>query len=949
MTDAGSYIIINRLSMFKIGVNFMQSENNVLVLNLEDNVNTLKMLTLSENSIPEELNGESGFHVYHVRMLTDLILHQLNETEGYSLSDQDITAISVASSLHDIGKAKIPKSILDYPGKLSPLEYDIVKKHTTFGEEIINNCDFSSVGPEIKRYAAEIARYHHERYDGTGYPDGLKGDDIPLSAQVVALADSYDALTSNRSYKNAYSQDVAIQMISSGMCGIFNEVLIDCLLKVVNHSSLVSLRELLNKTRAVVSKNSGFVPEHVLCIGNTEYLTKDFINSAFPDSKVTVVGNTVLGSVDKIKLFRIKKPSVKALFETYDFDVVVYFSGDLTYHTTEKNDAEELREVLEYAKATGRNIKILFLSSLDSSFTEHTDRAILSSAKEKLCDFYSKTSSLDIKVVQIPYLYSGVYEKDFLYKVFEKAHNNKTVVIEDLPTAKMHFISTSDLSQLIERLVDNWKCQSGILSIGDDFKITFLDFTNKLSLLCEDAKFHFTATAEIGNLEVNNRGVRNEYGWFAKISILEDLAEEYQKYLISKQEKTETLWQKIKKWIEEHSLFVKIAELIILFIITELLLHLTDSAVIFSIVDFRMAYIVIMATVHGLNFGMSAAALSSISWLIAKVSTGTNLLTIFYEPTNWLSFVFFFLVGSLCGYIKLRKDDTIRFVNEQNRLLEDKLIFTREIYEDTYKEKRDLKKQIIGSKDSFGKIFDITRKLDTVEPQRLYLQIMETFEEVLENKNVTVYSVNKQSTFGRLEVASRDIINTVSRSISTETYSDVIEKIKGGEIFKNTDFKAEYPMYAAGVYRGDELVLLIFLWHADIDQRTLYYVNLFKILRDLVQMSLLRAFDYNQAVYEKQYIKNTHIMNKEAFEEVLKNYTALSEKKVSTHILLELDTKEYSYEEMDKKLVGKVRANDIIGAAEGGKLKLLLSQATENDLQFILPRFESLGLEIKIL
>ena len=156
-------------------------------------------------------------------------------------------------------------------------------------------------------------------------------------------------------------------------------------------------------------------------------------------------------------------------------------------------------------------------------------------------------------------------------------------------------------------------------------------------------------------------------------------------------------------------------------------------------------------------------------------------------------------------------------------------------------------------------------------------------------------------------------------------------------------------MYAAGVYRGDELVLLIFLWHADIDQRTLYYVNLFKILRDLVQMSLLRAFDYNQAVYEKQYIKNTHIMNKEAFEEVLKNYTALSEKKVSTHILLELDTNEYSYEEMDKKLVGKVRANDIIGAAEGGKLKLLLSQATENDLQFILPRFESLGLEIKIL
>jgi UDP-glucose 4-epimerase len=353
-----------------------------------------------------------------------------------------------------------------------------------------------------------------------------------------------------------------------------------------------------------------------------------------------------------------------------------------------------------------------------------------------------------------------------------------------------------------------------------------------------------------------------------------------------------------------------------------------------------------MATVHGLGFGMSAAALSSVSWLVAKVASGTNLLTIFYEPTNWLAFVFFFLVGALCGYIKLRKDDTIRFVSDQNKLLEDKLVFTREIYEDTYREKRDLKKQIIVSKDSFGKIFDITRKLDTVEPQRLYLRIMETFEEVLENKSITVYSINKQSAFGRLEVASRDIIDTVSRSISTETYKEVVEKIKAGEIFRNTNLSGEYPMYAAGVYRGEELVLLIFLWHADTQQRSLYYVNLFKILRDLVQMSLLRAFDYNQSVYEKQYIPSTHVMNVDAFKEVFNNYTALVEKKVASFIMLELKLNGHSVEEIDKMLVGKVRVNDIIGMSEDGNIRLLLAGATEKDLQFILPRFEGLDVSV---
>lgn len=925
----------------------MQRENDILVLSSNDSVNTLELLSVSDNSIPDELNGESGFHIYHVRMLTELILTQLFETDGCSLTREEIDAISIASSLHDIGKSKIPKSILDFPGKLSPLEYDIVKKHSLFGEEIINNCDFSSVGSDIKRYAAEIARCHHERYDGTGYPDGLKGDDIPLSAQVVALADSYDALTSNRSYKDAFSQDVAIQMISSGMCGIFNEKLIDALLQVVNHSALGSLREKLYKTGSVVSENLGFTPGRVLCIGNTEYLTKQFIEDTFPNSKVTVVGNTKLGSADTIKLFRIKKPSVKAIFETYDFDVVVYFSGDLTYHTTEKNDAEELREVLEFSKETNKDIRILYLSSLDSSFENSSDRAILCSAKEKLCDYYAKTYSIDIKTVQIPYLYSGVYNKDFLYKIFERIYHKKTVVFEEKPTSKMHFISLSDLSKLVSRIIDNWKCQSGILSVGDDFEIDFNAFGKKMTEITDDAKFDFTGTADSGILKLNNKGLRNEYGWFARISILEDLEEEYEKYLIAKREKTLTLWQKIKKWIEEHSLIVKIVELIVLFIFTELLLHFTDSAVIFSIVDFRMAYIVIMATVHGLSFGMSAAALSSISWLVAKVSSGTNLLTIFYEPTNWLAFVFFFLVGALCGYIKLRKDDTIRFVGEQNKLLEDKLVFTREIYEDTYKEKRDLKKQIIGSKDSFGKIFDITRKLDTVEPQRLYLRIMETFEEILENKSITVYSVNKQSTFGRLEVASRDIIDNVSRSISTETYSEVIEKISAGEIFRNTELSNDLPMYAAGVYRGEELVLLIFLWHTDIEQRSLYYVNLFKILRDLVQMSLLRAFDYSQAVYEKQYITNTHIMNTDAFNEVYKNYAALAEKKVSSFILLELNTTGLSPEEIEKKLLGKVRANDIIGLSEDGNVKLLLSGATEKDLPFILPRFEGMDVEVK--
>ena len=921
----------------------------ILVYCSENEQSKLKIQYVSDEEIGTTLNGESGYHIFHVRMITEFLLRELiTYKPETALSDEDIAAISIASSMHDIGKSQIPQSILNHPGALSPLEYDIVKKHSAFGEKMILDAQADEVDSKIVSYAAKIARCHHERIDGTGYPDGLRGDEIPLCAQVVALADSYDALTSTRSYKAAFAHDVALQMISSGMCGVFDETLIECLMRVVNHRALVSFRENLMKKRSVVEDYASIRLKRVLLIGNTEYLTSDFAQNTFPQSNVMVVGNTELSTKDKIKLFRVRKPSVKAILETYEFDLIVFFSAGLHYQSTDHNDAEELREVLEYSSQLQKDIKILYLSSLDSSYREKTDKGIMASANEGLCEFYAKKCSLDVKTVQIPYLYSGTYKKDFLYGVFEQMYRSKTVEIPESATAKMHFLSLTDLSELIIRVIDNWTVGVGILSVGDEFQITFEDLALGLRAIDENVKIEYTESHTAGSLKTTNTVLRSEYGWFAKISIVADLQEQYEKFLETKQEKKETFLDKVRKWIASHSLVMKTIELFLLFFLSELFASLTDSAVIFSIVDFRTIFIVIIATLYGLSFGIAAATLSSIAYFIAKVASGTYALTIFYEPTNWLAFVFFFLVGGLCGYVNLRKDEHNKFLEEQNKLLENKLVFTGEIYEDTLKDKKELKKQIISSKDSFGKIFDITRKLNTVAPQQLYLKIIETFEEILENKSITVYSIAPGTAFGRLEVSSRDLLDSAARSISVDAYAPVIAQLENGEIWKNTSLDGDYPMYAAGVYRGQELVLMIFLWHADINQRSLYYVNLFKILRDLVQMSLLRAYDYNMALIEKQYIAGTHIMNTEYFEECLVNFALLAEKKVSLNIILEFGLNGHTLEEADAMLSGKIRVTDILGLTSEGKLQLILSQATEKDLEFILPRFEALDLTVTV-
>lgn len=925
----------------------MASVNSVLVLNTDADNSFLEIVDIPSDDIPVMLNGETGFHIYHVRMLTELILHELNKlTDKYSLSDEEIKCMSIASSLHDIGKSKIPQSILNFPGRLSAVEYDIVKKHTVLGYEMIENLP-TEIDQRIINHAKNITKYHHERIDGTGYPEGLKGEDIPISARVVALADSFDALTSARSYKDAFSQDVAIEMLSNGMSGMFDDVLIECLLNVVNNNDLLEIRRQISDINRVVVDPNTLAPKRILLVGNTGYVSESFIEEAFENNNILIAGKTHLKSKGKIKVYNGMRIPYERIFETYDFDVVIFFARELTYHTKAEPDTEKLREILSLTAKYQKEAKVIYFSSLDGAYSNKKDQSVITLSKENLCEFYTKHYGIDIKIVRIPHLYSGIYEGDFLHSAFSQLETG-TITVKEFESSGAYFISMHDISILVSRFLENWQEGIGTLNVSDEFGLTFGDVISRIASYGSDVKVVYTGEDEGNLLDIKNTALRNEYGWFSRLSIISDMDEEYEKYMEDKLIKATDNWTKIRKWIKEHALLVKWLEIGLMFIITEILNIITGSSVMFSVVDFRMAFIVIVAIVHGLYAGLAASGLSSLAWFIAKIVTGTSWLTIFYEPTNWFAFVYYFLVGAVSGYVRLTKDDKIKSGNEQIDLLEEKLEFTRELYQDTFNEKRDLKKQIIGSKDSFGKIFDVTKNLDTVEPHKLYLKIMDTFEDTLENKSISVYSINENSVFGRLEVASRDIMNSVSKSISLETYKPVLEKVKKDEIWKNTNFEPNLPMYAAGVWRGDKLELLIFIWHVRPEQNSLYYTNLFKILRDLVEISLLRAYDYNKHLYETQYISGTHILCKQEFERVYSNFKDMAERKVFAYEFMVIDTKGHSFEEVDKMVAGKVRANDILGDLDDGKLGILLSQATKNDLKFILPRFENLDVEVEI-
>ena len=208
-------------------VRLKEQEETLLAQQREMNENNELMID-ALSSIVESRSAETGEHTRRIKYYTRLLLkYVMKYFPKYGLTNTQMDLIARASVLHDIGKIGIPDAILLKPGALTGEEYEIMKTHTTIGYDVLQKF-YRDKTSEFARYCYEICRHHHERWDGNGYPDHLAGDDIPLSAQVVAIADVYDALISPRVYKSSYATEVAFEMIMNGECGQFSPDILEC-------------------------------------------------------------------------------------------------------------------------------------------------------------------------------------------------------------------------------------------------------------------------------------------------------------------------------------------------------------------------------------------------------------------------------------------------------------------------------------------------------------------------------------------------------------------------------------------------------------------------------------------------------------------------------------------------------------------------------------------------
>ena len=480
-------------------------ENAITEQVLEKEKSNLIMLEVLSH-IVEFRNGESGMHVLNIRTITEMLIRQLCAlSEQYRYLQPQILMIANASALHDIGKISIAEEILNKPGKLTREEYEKVKEHSGIGANMLEKTRYYP-SAEIVRIARDICRWHHERYDGSGYPDGLVGDEIPIEAQVVSLADVYDALTHKRVYKEAYSHQKAFEMIFSGQCGAFNPLLLQCMKEIgpmlereLKHSSLgyVTKEEVKEITRTILQ--SGEASNRTLALLEQERIEYQFIAAMSKEILFEYTYQTDILTLSEEGADQLGLP-----------EIIVSMKEDRLFHQVMKaEDYKDLRDKLREAspgkptvsenyclcvngqwrwfKVTARP---LWLGNDMDTFTGVIGKCTDIHEEITELDFLKQTANIDDVTGLFRRKYACTKIKEILEKEYS-AGKKYALMLFDLDFFKSandlygHMFGDQVLREAAQKVQKSVRNSDIIARVGGDEFLIFVEYKNDISPVAE--------------------------------------------------------------------------------------------------------------------------------------------------------------------------------------------------------------------------------------------------------------------------------------------------------------------------------------------------------------------------------------------------------------------------------------------------------------------------------
>lgn len=690
----------------------------------------------------------------------------------------------------------------------------------------------------------------------------------------------------------------------------------------------------------------------VLVVGNTAYVDDDFCAKAFPGDHVQVVAAD--DAQRESSSHGSWKELLRHLDQAYEFDRVVYLSTFLTPHTETFGDIELLRSV--FRACVGRRVQLLFVAgpagaegadgatsdadSLDATdAAAQTGKGIIARAANDLCRYYASQDDIQAKILCTSYLYtaSAALNDPFLVPLFE-ACSTGSVALQGAADAPFPLLCAEELAVLVHRVFDSWDATFETLDVADAFHRTTGDLGGALQGLFPGLSVAYGEST--GHVLPAGDVARKRYGWFQRYDLLRDLSTIHARWANARTKKANPLRAAIDR-IQMRTLPIKCLETGFAWVLFEVLEHLFSQSAQLNVLDYRLLYVVLIGTLYGLDFGLVAALLASVGLAVSFFTQyGYTFQGLFYEPSNWLPFIAYFVVGAVCGYVQLRNSEAIKVECDQNELVRNRNTFLTQLYHDAIEDKRTYKRQIVGRHDSFGKIFAVTQELDVLNPRDIYRKCCELIGEILENNSVTIYHVSGGA-FARLVAASPVIAEDATRSLSLEQLVPLLGGGGRSNLWVNRELTPGLPMFGYTIERDGAPAVLIFVRCAAENQMTLYYQNLFRILCGLVESALGRAFDYEAVAQDKRCVDGTCVLKQAAFGQELAAEQALADGKMGSFLLLRVVPGMEPVGELVGAVGSAIRESDAAGLVDGDVLYLLMRQAKACDLPIIRERLSA--------
>ena len=689
----------------------------------------------------------------------------------------------------------------------------------------------------------------------------------------------------------------------------------------------------------------------VLLVGNTDFITKQWIQHAFPRDHVVIAERegTVDGN-DRLRIVNMSDANTLAeTLTTYEFDRIVFFSENLTPRSDRDGDLGTLRRFLHAIR--NRQTQMLMVSGPESEFTypenadvRDTSKSLMSRASEELCLYYARTYRLEAKIIRSPYLYASDRNGVTAYfnHLFEQAESG-TLSFCEQKNQQTCFLCADDLAELIYRMFDDWTAESEVFHVPNVFNFTYGDLADVISAAFPGLSVTF-GEDRTQCYPADDHVLRLRYGWSPRYSLKQDLPPVLQRWKEARaqeQSGKHPIWD----FLRNHSKPWIAFEIFITFILEELLRTAVQGNSQLGTVDLRLFFVVIVGTMYGLNAGVFAAALACAGMALSYASNGASFAPLFYDTSNWLAFVVYFVAGAVCGYVQLRNRENLRFMRDENSLLRERLAFLRDLYHDVLDDRRMLRGQIIGRRDSFGKMYAMTRELDEVLPRKLYYATIRIMQDTLGGDSFGIYRIDNGGRFAHLMAASPQTESLFSKSALLENYANIVTALDHGRLWVNRNLEQNLPMYAAGVRADGKLAVVIVLAKAQPDQMNLYFQNLFTIMCGLVESAMVRAFDYENVARQTRLVPGTEFLNTQAFLPKVLAANELKRNHMGNHLLLRVED---AWQDDGSRLMGAIRQTDEAGVLQDGNVYVLMDQVSEHELPIINRRLSQAELHVTL-